>query len=144
MKWLENHINEIDSQVEKAMIPYKEEWQLLQTIPGVDKTSAAMLLSEIGVNMNCFGNKDRLSSWAGMCPGNNQSANKKKSGRTRHGDKFIKSALCKIANSARKINGQYKAMYPGLVIRRGHKRTIVAIDHKVLEVVFVLLKKSSI
>ena len=78
MNWLENHIIEIDSQVEKAMIPYKEEWQLLQTIPGVDKISAAMLLSEIGVNMNCFGNKDRLSSWAGMCPGNNQSANKKK------------------------------------------------------------------
>jgi len=78
MEWLENHINEIDSQVEQAMIPYKKEWQLLQTIPGVDKISAAMLLSEIGVNMKCFGNKDRLSSWAGMCPGNNQSANKKK------------------------------------------------------------------
>jgi transposase len=78
MKWLENQIHEIDRQVEEAMIPYKEEWQLLQTIPGVDKISAAMLLSEIGVNMNCFGNKDRLSSWAGMCPGNNQSANKKK------------------------------------------------------------------
>ena len=78
MKWLENQIHEIDRQVEEAMIPYKTEWQLLQTIPGVDKTSAAMLLSEIGVNMDCFGNKDRLSSWAGMCPGNNQSANKKK------------------------------------------------------------------
>jgi transposase len=78
MKWLENHIEQIDSQVEKAMIPYKEDWQILQTIPGVDKISAAMLLSEIGVNMDCFGNKDRLSSWAGMCPGNNQSANKKK------------------------------------------------------------------
>ena len=59
--WLENHIHEIDSQVEEAMIPYKEEWQLLQTIPGVDKISAAMLLSEIGVNMDCFGNKDQLS-----------------------------------------------------------------------------------
>jgi len=141
MQWLENHINEIDRQVDKAMIPYKEQWQLLQTIPGVDKTSAAMLLSEIGVNMDCFGNKDRLSSWAGMCPGNNQSASKKKSGRTRHGDKFIKSVLCEIANSARKTNGQYKAMYQGLVIRRGHKRTIVAIGHKVLEVVFVLLKR---
>ena len=78
MNWLENQIHEIDSQVEEAMIPYQEEWQLLQTIPGVDKTSAAMLLSEIGVNMDCFGNKDRLSSWAGMCPGNNQSASKKK------------------------------------------------------------------
>jgi transposase len=76
--WLENQIHEIDSQVEEAMISYQEEWQLLQTLPGVDKTSAAMLLSELGVNMDCFGNKDRLSSWAGMCPGNNESASKKK------------------------------------------------------------------
>ncbi|MFQ5788009.1 MAG: IS110 family transposase [Thermodesulfobacteriota bacterium] len=78
IEWLEGQISKIDSQVEKAMIPYKEEWQLLQTIPGVDKISAAMLLSEIGVDMSPFGNKDRLSSWAGMCSGNNQSANKKK------------------------------------------------------------------
>jgi len=78
IQWLEGQISKIDSQVEKAMTPYKTEWQLLQTIPGVDKTSAAMLLSEIGVDMSCFGSKDRLSSWAGVCPGNNQSANKKK------------------------------------------------------------------
>lgn len=78
IQWLEEQICRIDSQVEKAMKPYNEEWQLLQTIPGVDKTSAAMLLSEIGVDMSCFGNKDRLSSWAGICSGNNKSANKKK------------------------------------------------------------------
>lgn len=78
IQWLDDQIEEIDSQVEGAMTPYKKEWELLQTIPGVDKTSAAMLLSEIGVDMSPFGNKDRLSSWAGMCPGNNESANKKK------------------------------------------------------------------
>lgn len=78
IKWLEEQVITIDSQVEKAMIPYKEEWQLLQTIPGVDKITAAMLLSEIGVDMSPFGNKDRLSSWAGICPGNNETANKKK------------------------------------------------------------------
>lgn len=65
----------------------------------------------------------------------------KKSGRTRHGDKFIKTVLCEIANCARNTNGQYKAMYEGLVIRRGHKRTIVAIGHKIVEVVFTMLKK---
>jgi transposase len=78
VKWLEDRVKEIDSQVVAAMKPYQEEWQLLQTIPGIDILSAAMLLAEIGPDMNCFGGKDRLSSWAGMCPGNNESAGKKK------------------------------------------------------------------
>lgn len=78
IKWLERQIKEIDRQVVAAMEPYREEWQLLQTIPGFDEISAAMLLVEIGVDMGQFGNKDRLSSWAGMCPGNNQSAGKKR------------------------------------------------------------------
>lgn len=78
IKWLERQIKEIDRQVVAAMEPYREEWQRLQTIPGFDQISAAMLLAEIGTNMSHFGNKDRLSSWAGMCPGNNQSAGKKR------------------------------------------------------------------
>lgn len=66
----------------------------------------------------------------------------KKSGHTRHGDKFIKTGLCEIANCSRKTKSQFKAIYDGLVIRRGHKRAIVAIGHKILEVVFILLKKN--
>jgi transposase len=76
--WIVDSIKEIDVQVVAAMQPYCEEWQLLQTIPGIDQTSAAMLLAEIGTDMSCFGSKDRLSSWAGMCPGNNMSAGKKR------------------------------------------------------------------
>jgi transposase len=76
--WIVDSIKEIDVQVVATMQPYCEEWQLLQTIPGIDQTSAAMLLAEIGTDMSCFGSKDRLSSWAGMCPGNNMSAGKKR------------------------------------------------------------------
>ena len=76
--WLITSIVEIDSQVVAAMKPYQKEWRLLQTIPGIDQISAAMLLVEIGVDMSRFGNKERLSSWAGMCPGNNESAGKKR------------------------------------------------------------------
>jgi transposase len=71
-------INEIDEQVVGAMKPYSQEWKLLQTIPGIDHIGAAMLLAEIGSDMTKFGNKDRFCSWAGVCPGNNQSAGKKK------------------------------------------------------------------
>ncbi len=78
IRWLEARIREVDSQVVAAMEPYNEEWHLLQTIPGIDTLSAAMLLAEIGPDMSCFGSKNHLSSWAGMCPGNNESAGKKK------------------------------------------------------------------
>ncbi|MEW6737024.1 MAG: IS110 family transposase [Acidobacteriota bacterium] len=77
IKWLSYQMREIDSQVVAAMQPYKEQWQLLQTIPGVDQISAAILLAEIGIDMSQFGSKERLSSWAGICPGNNESAGKK-------------------------------------------------------------------
>lgn len=76
--WIKESMQEIDVQVVAAMKPYQEELQLIQTIPGIDKMGAAMLLAEIGVDMSRFGNKNRLSSWAGMCPGNNESAGKKK------------------------------------------------------------------
>jgi transposase len=78
IRWLEDRVREINRQVVAAMKPYKEEWRLLQTIPGIDELCAAMLLAEIGPDMSCFGSKDHLSSWAGMCPGNNESAGKKK------------------------------------------------------------------
>jgi transposase len=78
INWIEGQINEIDAQIVAAMVPYKTEWQLIQTIPGINEMSAAMLLAEIGTDMDCFGNKKRLSSWAGMSPGNNESAGKKK------------------------------------------------------------------
>ncbi len=78
IKWLKIQIAEIDSQVVGAMRPYMKEWELLQTIPGIDEISAAMLLAEIGVDMSQFGSPGKLSSWAGMCPGNNESAGKKR------------------------------------------------------------------
>jgi transposase len=77
IRWLEGQIGKIDEQVLAAMKPYAEEWQLIQTIPGFDEISAAMLLVEIGPDMKQFGSKERLSSWAGICPGNNESAGKK-------------------------------------------------------------------
>lgn len=77
IRWLEVQIQDIDSQVVTAMTPYQEEWQLIQTIPGFDEISAAMLLAEIGPDMSRFGMSEKISNWAGVCPGNNMSAGKK-------------------------------------------------------------------
>jgi transposase len=78
IQWLKAQLAEIDEQVVAAMAPYRESWQLLQTIPGIDQHSAAMLLAEMGDDMERFGSRERLSAWAGLCPGNNESAGKKR------------------------------------------------------------------
>lgn len=78
IKWLQEQLAELDDQIVAAMEPYGREWQLLQTIPGIDRIGAAMLLAEIGTDMGRFGSAERLSAWAGMCPGNHESAGKKK------------------------------------------------------------------
>jgi transposase len=138
--FIKEEVRQIDAYIFDAMAPYEQQWQLLQTVPGIDKVGAAMLIVEIGVDMERFGSKENLASWAGMCPGNNESAGKRKSGKTRKGNRAIRRVLCEMANAAKKTNSQFKGQYQGLVIRRGHKRAIVAVGHKILRVVYSLLK----
>ena len=121
------------------MAPYNDSWQLLQTIPGIDKVSAAILLVILGDDMNRFGNIQQFCSWAGMCPGNNESAGKRKSTRTRKGNRLLRQILCQVANAAAKTDCQFRNKYQGLVIRRGHKRAVIAVGHKILRVVYTVL-----
>ncbi len=141
VKWLQRQIAMIDGQIVAAMKPYQEEWKLLQTIPGIDVISAAMLIAEIGVDMTRFGSSDRFCSWGGMCPGNNESAGKRKSGRTRKANPYVRSLLCEVANCARKTQSQFQGLYKGLVIRRGHKRAIVAVAHRIFQIVYIVISR---
>jgi transposase len=143
IKWIEEHLVKIDEQIVSAMEPYKKQWELLQTLPGVNQISAAIILSELGIDMEEFKTAGNLCSWAGMCPGNNESAGKRKSGKTRKGNKYIRTILCETANAAIKTNSQFKGIYKGLVIRRGHKRAIVAIGHRMLKIIYSMLKTGS-
>jgi transposase len=141
LKWLRRQIAFTDGQIFAAMKPYEEEWRLLQTIPGLDSLSAALLIAEVGVDMSRFGASERLCSWAGMCPGNQESAGKRKTGKTRKGNGYVRSLLCEAANSARKTESQFQGLYKGIVIRRGHKRAIVAVGHKILQLVYIVLSR---
>ncbi|TFW32842.1 transposase, partial [Massilia horti] len=114
---------------------------LLQTLPGVDLIGAAMLLVEIGTDMGAFGSPDRLASWVGVCPGNNESAGKRKSGRAGKGNPYVRRLLCEFAHSARRTTCVFKSKFESLHIRRGHKRAIIAIAHKLLRTVFFMLKR---
>ena len=145
---LMQHIEEIEQRIARfdqrllAGLESEHNWLvLLQTLPGVDLIGAAMLLVEIGNNMDAFGSADRLCSWVGICPGNNESAGKHKSGRTRKGNAYVRRLLCEFAHAASRTTSAFKAKFNSLIVRRGYKRAIVALGHKILRTIFFMFKR---
>ena len=119
---------------------FKKEYELLQTIPSV-KENASVIIAEMGANMDPFPTEMHCSSWAGMSPGNNESAGKKKPGTTTHGNKCLKSILTEFAWVASRMKGTYlRAKYQSLVGRRGKKKALVAVGHKILIMCYHILK----
>lgn len=146
---LMQHIEEIEARIARfdarLLTSLKDERNalvLLQTLPGVDLIGAAMLLVEIGANMAVFGSADRLASWVGICPGNNESAGKRKSGRVRKGNLYVRRLLCEFAHAASRTRSVFKSKFQSLIVRRGHKRSIVALAHKILRTIFFMLKRN--
>lgn len=142
------HIEEIEARIARfdaclldGLADERNTLALLQTLPGVDLIGAAMLLVEIGADMDAFGSADRLASWAGICPGNNESAGKHKSGRVRKGNPYVRRLLCEFAHAASRTTSVFKSKFQALVVRRGHKRSIIAIAHKLLRTMFFMLKR---
>jgi transposase len=138
---LEYELAELDAYILGAMAPYQWAHRLLQTIPGIDQIASALILIEIGDDMTRFGCADRLASWAALCPGNNESAGKRKSGRTRKGNAIIRYILCECANAARMTKSTLAAKYKSLVVRKTHKKAIVAVAHKMIRLIYLLLAR---
>lgn len=140
VQFLETEVKKLDDYIFAAMQPYELQWRILQTIPGMDAISAAMTIVEVGVNMQRFGSHEQFCSWAGVCPGNNESAGKKKRTKTCKGNHQLRVVLCQVANAAVKTKSQFQGKYKSLLIRKGHKKAVVAIGHKLLRVIYTLLK----
>ena len=145
---IRHHIHYLDSQLAdlerhllEALQPHEAAMQFLMTIPGIDRLAAAKLIVEIGVDMAAFGTAGRLCKWAGVCPGNDESAGKRRRGDTAPGNRYVRALLCQIAWAAVRTTSQFKGRFQSLVGRRGTKRAIIAIGHKVLKTVFVLLSR---
>lgn len=145
---LMRHIEEIEARIARFDARLLAELEsehnalaLLQTIPGVDLIGAAMLLVEIGTDMDAFGSAERLVSWVGICPGNNESAGKRKSGRVRKGNPYVRRLLCEFAHAASRTTSVFKSKFQSLLVRRGYKRAIIAIGHKILRTLFFMLKR---
>ena len=138
---LQRELAEIDAYLLAAMQPYALAHGLLQTIPGIDEIGAALILIEIGDDMSRFGCAQRLASWAALCPGNNESAGKRKSGKTGHGNAVIRYILCECANAARMTKSSLASKYRSLMVRKSHKKSIVALAHKMIRLIYVLLTR---
>lgn len=139
--YLEQQLARVDAELIQAMSPYRWAWALLQTIPGIDAIASAMILIEIGDDMSRFGDADRLASWAALCPGNNESAGKRKSGKTRKGNAIIRYILCECANAARMTKSSLASKYRNLKVRKSHKKCIVAIAHKLIRIIYFMLSR---
>jgi len=138
---IEARIARFDARLLEGLADEQNALRLLQTLPGVDLIGAAMLLVEIGTDMTAFGSADRLASWVGICPGNNESAGKRKSGRVRKGNLYVRRLLCEFAHAASRTKSVFQSKFQALIVRRGHKRSIVALAHKLLRTIFFMLNR---
>ncbi len=138
---MQRQLADIDAYLLRAMQPYAWAHALLQTIPGIDQIATALILIEIGDDMGRFGSPARLACWAALSPGNQESAGKRRSGRTRHGNNVIRYILCECANAARMTKSTLASKFKSLVVRKSHKKAIVALAHKMIRLIYILLSR---
>ncbi len=146
LDFVERAIERLDSKLDELVASYENHIALLCTIPGVDRQSAITIISEIGVDINQFSCSKRLCCWAGLTPGNNESAGKKKSVRISRAGVYLKPALVQAAHAAVKSNSSpyYQNKYERISKRRGKKRAIIAIARMILTAIFNMFKNGEV
>ena len=138
---LDELIEGLDAEIMERLTPAEPVIELLATIPGVGRRTAEVLLAEIGQDMGRFGSSRQLASWAGMCPGNHESAGTHHGGKTRRGSPWLRSALVSSARSASRTRTYLGAQYRRLAARRGAKRAFVAVGHTILGIAYAVLTR---
>jgi transposase len=142
--YLEESINTVSEEVEGRLAPFAQHLTQLDTIPGVDKRTAEVLIAELGVDMSYFPSDRHLASWAALCPGNNESAGKHRSGKTRRGNRWLRTALVEAAWAAIRVeDSALGARYRRVMRHRGHKKAVVAVAHAMLRAVYHLLAEET-
>jgi transposase len=143
--FLDEQIARLSVMIEEQIRPFAGQVELLCTITGIQRRGAECILAEIGADMTCFVTARHLASWAGQCPGNDQSAGKRRSGRTREGSKWLDFALEEAAMSAIRVKDHYlEAQYRRLKPRRGHKRALGAVQHTILTAIWHMLSTGEV
>jgi transposase len=139
---LDETLARFDEQIEAYCRPFEEAVQVLDTIPGVSRQAAEVIVSEIGIDMGRFETADHLAAWAGVAPGNNESAGKRRSGKTRQGNRYLGVTLNQVAHAAARTKNTYlSAQYHRLAGRIGKKKAIVAVEHSILIIAYHLIQR---
>jgi transposase len=136
---LEQLIADVSAEIEARLRPFDPQIELLTTIPGVSRRTAEVVLAEMGADMSRFGSARQLASWAGLCPGNYESAGKRHGGKTRKGSPWLRSALVTSATAAGRTKSYLGAQLRRLAARRGLKRAKVAVAHSLLLIIRAML-----
>lgn len=146
LNYIETAIVQLDSVIDSLVAEHEGQITLMGTIPGVDRKSAITIISEIGTNMEQFGSSKRLCCWAGLTPGNNESAGKKKSVRITRAGVYLKPALVQVAHAAVKANDSsyYRLKFEQISKRRGKKRAIIAIARMILTAIYSMLSTGEV
>lgn len=131
--FLDEQIDQLSQAIEEQIRPFAKAIELLCSIPGVQQRTAEVIIAETGADMSVFPSPGHLASWAGLCPGNDESAGKRRSGRTRKGTKWLSIALTEAAQANTRSRDTYlSAQYRRLRARRGHKKAIGAVKHSII------------
>lgn len=142
IQYLEGQVAEMEERIDEALKAYPEVYECLMSVPFLTPTSVAGIMAEMGVDMSSFPSADHVASWAGMCPGNYESAGKRKSGKRRHGDKYLESLLVEISWAAvRRKDSYLRAKFQRISYRRGPKKAIIAIGHSIVKMLYHIIKE---
>jgi transposase len=140
---LDAQISSLDNEIKKRLQCHQEKVKLIDDIPGVGERSAQIIIAEIGTDMSVFPSDANLASWAGMCPGNHESAGKRKSGKTRKGNNMLRNTLTECAKAAAHTKNSYlSSQYHRIAARRGNNRATVAVGHTILTIAYHILKNN--
>lgn len=140
IKFLEKKVEELEQSIQELLKPYEKEVELLETIPGIKTDAAASIIAEIGTNMDLFQTEAHLASWAGICPGNNESAGVKKKAKSRKGNKHLKAMLCQSVWAInRKKDCRITSFFHRVKRRQGEKKAAMATAHLYLKIIYYIL-----
>jgi transposase len=143
LDYLDEAISTLSARLAELMAPFADELARLDTIPGVAQRTAEVVIAELGVDMGQFPSDGHAASWAGLCPGNNESAGKHKPGKTRKGNRWLRTALIEAAQAATRTDSALAAQYRRIMRHRGHKKAVVAVAHRILVIAYHLLSRQT-
>ena len=142
LDFLDESINQLSQEIARQLLPFDQELELLDSIPGLDRYAAEAFLAEVGPDMNRFPSSFHLASWTGICPGNHESAGKRRSGKTRKGNRWLRDILITGAHAASHTKETYLAsQFHRLAGRKGKKKAAVAVGHSILRTAYYLLTR---